>query len=120
MIIPNLAGVPSQGGHPRRLAHRLDLRGPVVDGLPQRGWSCGEGEGRSDSGFETRNIHSSFLQDRYRDAALLLEQSEQDMRALEFRMRGFRSDTLRGLQGLLHFLSGFFKSHGGVLMVKAP
>ena len=65
--------------------------------------------------LQRRDVDSGLLQDRHRDAALLLQQGQQHMRAFEFRMSRFRSDPLRGLQGFLEFAGDFLKSHGCIL-----
>ena len=72
-------------------------------------------QGRRHRRLQRRDIHSGLLQDRHRDAALLLQQSQQHMRAFEFRMGRFRSNPLRCLQGFLEFAGDFLKSHGCIL-----
>ena len=72
-------------------------------------------QGRRHRCFQCRDIHSGLLQDRHRDATLLLQQGQQHMRAFEFRMSRFRSNPLRCLQGFLEFAGDFLKSHGCIL-----
>ena len=83
----------------------LRLGGSALDAR-LTGERCGERE------LEARNIHASFLEDRRGDTAFLLEQGKQHVQAVQLRVSGFRSNTLRRLESFLEFLRDFFESHG--------
>src|SRR5690606_3616894 len=72
-----------------------------------------------DGGFELGYVHTGLLQDGCGDAAFLLEEREEDVRAFQLRVGGFRGETLGGLKGLLKFLGDFIEWHdcdfGGIL-----
>ena len=80
---------------------------------PLHAWLATQGTGHRC--LQRRDVDSRLLQNRHRNAALLLQQSQQHMRALEFCVGRFRSDSLRGLQGFLKLSGDFLKSHGGIL-----
>ena len=84
-----------------------DLR---LGGCALHAWLTGKR--RSNGRLELCDVHAGLLENRHSDAAFLLEQGEQDMVALEFRMSGFRSNALCGMQRFLKFLGDFFESHG--------
>ncbi len=69
-------------------------------------------EGGGHRGLEPADVGAGLLEDRGGDPPLLLEQREQQVRALQFRVPRLGGQPLRGLQRLLQLGGDLVQSHG--------